>query len=592
MVIIGTDVNISLEIVASVVFVLSMNNNSRKPGYSIDGFVSNTRGRHVGTSTTRLQGVPQRRPGFRVQPTVPNQPTASRNNVSLPTNPLTNRTTRTPSVVTTSAPITSRRRQRREEKQARKGNRRIKTIAKRTTIAIVILVLLCGGWLGWKVFDASSKVFGNGSNLLGFLSASPLNCENTGRCTILLAGNSADDPGHDGANLTDSIMLVSINMKNNTAFMLSIPRDLYVNIPGNGYAKINEAYPDGVSEHFSQAGYASGGMGLLEETVSQDFGTPISYYALIDYSAIKDAVNAVGGISIDIQSQDPRGLYDPSIDYATNGPLVKLTNGWHTLDGEQALDFARARGDTYGSYGFESSDFERTQNQRLMMLALKDKVATSSVLANPIKLGELIDAIGNNLHTDLTSSNIRRIYDLSKQINSNNIKSYGLNSVTISGNKNVDLLGNYRTTTGEDALIPAAGIGDYSRIQLYVKQLTSNNPVVNEAASVVVLNGGNTTGLAAAEDSVLTSKGMQVAATTDAPAAVSGQANNVIVDNSQGKDPASLSALKGLFGSTTATNATLTADYPSANFIVILGTNQQMPANANTSSSNTTTTSQ
>ena len=59
----------------------------------------------------------------------------------------------------------------------------------------------------------------------------------------------------------------------------------------------------------------------------------------------RDAVNDVGGITVNIQSPDPRGLYDPSIDYATNGPLVDLSNGVHTLSGEQALDLARARDD-------------------------------------------------------------------------------------------------------------------------------------------------------------------------------------------------------------------------------------------------------
>ena len=153
-------------------------------------------------------------------------------------------------------------------------------------------------------------------------------------------------------------------------------------------------------------------------------------------------------------------------------------------------------------------------------------------------------------------------------------------------------MASYRTSNGQDALIPAAGIGDYSQIQLYVKQLISNNPVVNEAASVVILNGGNTTGLASAEATVLTDKGMEVSSTADAPASVSGQATNVIIDNSNGKAPATLSALKDLFGTTTATNASLSANYPSANFIVILGTNQQMPANATITNDSSLTTSQ
>src|SRR5581483_2990394 len=212
-----------------------------------------------------------------------------------------------------------------------------------------------------------------------------------------------DDPGHQGANLTDSIMLVSIDTQNHTAYMLSIPRDLYVNIPGFGYAKINEAYPDGQSESFSQPGYPAGGMGLLEEVVSQKFGIPIDYYALVNYSAVRDAVNAVGGITVTIDSPDGE-LYDPNRDYATGGPLVSLTNGTHTLNGEQALDLARARGDPspYGEpIGFEQSDFQRTADQRMMLVALESKANALSVVTNPIKMGELFDTMGNNVQTDL-----------------------------------------------------------------------------------------------------------------------------------------------------------------------------------------------
>lgn len=581
MVIIGTNIILYLELIASAAFVVYMNNNPRKPGYSIDGFVPSARNRHIdiasgGAQNGRMQGVRQRRPGFHTQASPATTQLPRQNSVRLPSPRPINAPTQG---IQTAVPTQSIGRRRRDGRTAapqtqKHGHPRLRKVLKSTAIILIAIIVATSGWLGWKVFRASSKVFGSGSNLLGFLSASPLNCESTGRCTILLAGNSADDPGHDGANLTDSIMLVSVDLQNHTAFMLSVPRDLYVNIPGNGYAKINEAYPDGESEHFSEAGYAKGGMGLLEKTVSQDFGTPVNYYALIDYSAIKDAVDAVGGITINVQSSDPRGLYDPSIDWTTHGPLVKLSNGTHTINGEQALDLARARGDTYGSYGFANSDFERTQNQRLMMLALKDKVSSSSVLANPIKLGQLFDAFGNNVHTDLSTGNIRRIYDITKQISSSNIKSYGLNDATLSGQPHVDLLRSYTTTTGEDALIPQAGLGDFSQIQLYVKQLTSNNPIVREAANVVVLNGGSTSGLAAAEAKVLTNKGIAVSGDADAPTP---QANNSIIDNSKGKDPATLKELEALFGNTTATNASLTSTYPNADFIVILGQSQQMP---------------
>jgi LCP family protein required for cell wall assembly len=86
-------------------------------------------------------------------------------------------------------------------------------------------------------------------------------------------------------------------------------------------------------------------MGLLEETVNQYLGITTNYYAVIDYTAFRDSVDAIGGIDFTVNSSDPRGIYDPSIDWTTKGPLVKLSNGVHHLNGEQALDLARARGD-------------------------------------------------------------------------------------------------------------------------------------------------------------------------------------------------------------------------------------------------------
>lgn len=355
-------------------------------------------------------------------------------------------------------------------KKAKAAKPRWKRIAKRIAVALIVLVLLTGGYLGYKFI----RDFG-WNNILGLFHHTTLKGEDVGRVNILLAGYSADDPGHSGGQLTDSIMLVSIDTKNNKAFMLSIPRDTYVNIPGNGYAKINEAYEDGQAEHFSQSGYASGGMGLLEETVSQKFNVPIDYYALVDYTAFRDSVNAVGGITVNIQSDDPRGLYDPSVDFVTHGPLVDLTNGPHTLNGEQALDLARARGDSYGSYGFPQADFDRTQHQRQMLVALVAKAKTVGVLANPIKVGDLFDAISKNVQTDFHLNEARRLNELMQKIPLSTITSASLNSANYNGQKNYDLLQSYATPYGQSALIPAAGIDNYSQIQSYINQLEDQN---------------------------------------------------------------------------------------------------------------------
>ncbi len=345
------------------------------------------------------------------------------------------------------------------------GKLRRKKLIKRVVIIFIILLALTGLWLGAKFAANIIKVFGWGG-ITDIFRTEKLRGEDEGRVTFLLAGNSADDPGHGGAELTDSIMLVSMNTKEKTGYILSIPRDLYVDIPGHGYAKINEAYQDGKRAKFSEPDYAQGGMGLLEKTVSQYFGVKINYYALVNYTALEQAVNAVGGVRVDIQSTDPRGIYDPSLDLQTRKPLVKLPNGPNDIDGRTALNLARARGNGRGSYGYAQSDFTRTENQRKILIGLKDKATSASTLSNPVKLSQLFDSFGNNLETDLKTSEVRRAYDLSKEIPSSTLKSVSLNKAN-----GEDLLMSYSTRTGQSALVPKAGIDNYSVIQTFISGL-------------------------------------------------------------------------------------------------------------------------
>lgn len=342
---------------------------------------------------------------------------------------------------------------------------------KRFLLALLALGLLAGIFIGGKFLINAGKAFDG--NLFGLFRNDKLRGEDEGRVNILLAGNSSDDQGHSGAELTDSLMVVSIDTKNDTAFMMSIPRDLYVDIPGNGYAKINEVYADGEKEKFSETGYPDGGMGLLSKVVSQNFGLELHYYSLVNYTAFREAVDAVGGIEVNIQSSDQRGLYDPSRDWTKpyRAPLVKLPNGLNHLDGQEALNLARARGNAAGSYGYAQSDFTRTTNQRLMMVALKEKAATAGVVANPVRIASLLDSFGNNVTTDFKTNEVRRLYDISKKIPGDKITSVGLNDVD---GKN--LLMSYRTRSGQSALVPAAGLDDYSDIQAYLNELMAPPP--------------------------------------------------------------------------------------------------------------------
>jgi anionic cell wall polymer biosynthesis LytR-Cps2A-Psr (LCP) family protein len=163
----------------------------------------------------------------------------------------------------------------------------------------LLLAIFIGVWDARNASHASAKMFGSG-NLLQALSPTSLKGSDKGRVNVLIVGYSIDDPGHPGASLTDSIMLLSMSTTSHKGYMLSIPRDLYVKIPGFGAAKINEAYKDG-------------GMELLEQIIEDNFETHIDYYALLNYTAVRDTVNALGGVTVNIASPDPRGLYDPNI---------------------------------------------------------------------------------------------------------------------------------------------------------------------------------------------------------------------------------------------------------------------------------------
>lgn len=329
-----------------------------------------------------------------------------------------------------------------------------KPLWKRLVISALLLFLafliFVGAWDGVNISRASTKIFGSG-NLFNLTIGSDLKKSEQGRVNLLIVGYSVDDPGHPGASLTDSIMLLSLNPANSSGYMLSIPRDLYVKIPGYGYGKINQAYQDG-------------GMDLLKRIVSTNFGVPIHYYALENYGAVRDTVNALGGITLNIQSPDPRGLYDPNISPVDGGPL-KLANGWQKLDGQTALNLTRARGDAYGSYGFAQADFDRSEHQRQVLIAIKKQVSWTLIL-NPLKNGKIFQAVASNVKTDISASEARPLFGLFNRIPVDKLQSVSLRDLN---GKNY--LASYSSGSAGSALIPAAGINDYSQIQAALQQL-------------------------------------------------------------------------------------------------------------------------
>lgn len=330
-------------------------------------------------------------------------------------------------------------------------------VVKRVFLILIAMVLVTGLWLGWGLYRDAAQLTGNNNPMQVATMFLPANLENTnGRTNILVAGFSADDPGHGGAQLTDSIMILSIDPAKHDAAIISVPRDLYVNVPDLGYSKINAAYQSG--EDFNQDGYAPGGMGLLAKTLKQTLGVDIHYYGLVNYQALKSAVDTVGGVQINVQSDDPRGIYDPAT-------KVKLPNGVSTIDGTTALNISRSRG-AFGGYGFAQSDFDRTKLQQAIALGLKDKAEPTSLLTNPFKVSRLVSALGDNAKTDMNLREIQTLYRKTKAIDNANIKTYNLNDID-----DINYLMSYRTKDGQSALIPAEGLNNFTAIRTKLNEL-------------------------------------------------------------------------------------------------------------------------
>ncbi len=340
-------------------------------------------------------------------------------------------------------------------------------------LVLLVLVIATGsvaGWFAWQFFDSTTAVFGGSAtqNLLATAQPTTLNGESRGRINILITGNSSDDPGHPGGELTDSIMILSVDTQSKQAYILSVPRDLWVGVDGYRARKINAYYPLGQSEPFRRDGYPSGGAGLLVKALEDKLAIEIDYYTVLNYTAVRRMVDAAGGIDVTIASPDERGLFDPNI-YIRPGVQLKLANGPQHLDGETALALMRARGVPVGrgpaGYGFARGDYDRTGYQRMVFVALQHKLTSREVISSPRIHDELFAAAGQNIKTDLKINEALRLGYLMKDIKSESIKAYNL-----AGEK-FEYLEPYDSPTGEAALAPSEGVTNFSAIQTYVKSL-------------------------------------------------------------------------------------------------------------------------
>ncbi len=329
----------------------------------------------------------------------------------------------------------------------------------------------------------------------------PIPWDGASRVTILVMGlDYRDWEKGDGPSRTDTMILFSLDPSSRTVGMLSIPRDLWVNIPGFDYAKINTAY-------FLGEGYQApgGGPGLAVKTVEQFLGMPINYYAQIDFSAFEDFIDELGGVEINVPEQ---------IDVDPIGPAntVTLKPGVQLLDGPTALAYARNR-DTAGS------DFDRAQRQQQVIMAIRDRILNMNMLKLLIQKSPILyEQLSSGVHTNMTLEQIISLAWLAQQIKPENIHQGAIGPDQTSNDISPDGLMILRPLTDEIRAL---------RDQVFSTQQGPVSPVATAAgdpkelmaaenARISVLNGTTTPGLAAQTREYLVSQGVNITLTGNA----------------------------------------------------------------------------
>ncbi len=433
---------------------------------------------------------------------------------------------------------------------------------------LLALILIGGTYLGAKAYITERHLFRGGGRapaLADNVDINQLKGEGDGRINILLLGIGG--PGHDGPDLTDTIVIASVDPVNNKVALLSIPRDLWVKIPGNGYQKINAAYADGKMESKAKtmAGKEQDGLNLLDQTIAPVVGIPIHYHVVVDFSAFKDVVNALGGVTVDVTqnelnwpSYNPYELWDPTIAWENHNNPVIAKEGVQTMNGSQALLFARSRE--------TSSDFARGQRQRALLVSIKNKAFSAGTFSNPIKISNLLNSLGNDVYTDFSLNDMTRLYQITQKIPSGDITSIDL----------VTAPHNFLTTgamNGLSVVEPKAGLYNYSAITDYIRNTLRDGFLAKENAKLAVYNATDTPGLATSKANLLKSYGYTVT-TVDNTASVTDPATTTIVDLTKGKDKYTRHYLEERFGVTAKTSLPANAGVKppvGTDFVIILG---------------------
>ena len=461
--------------------------SARNPMYmsSVDGMsMSARRGsprRDFANSSSVSRSTPTRVPQNTAQPAM--QPSQPRQTQALPQEPVP---TASPSSSPAEAeetnlsfPLSMYDAPARPKRLVRKKGR-VKKAVMHGAGLMMAGIFIAGGMFLWQGMNKVQGVF-HGTSTVAALSSGPvapelLRGEGDGRINILLLGVGGKE--HDGGDLTDTIMLLSVDPVNNKAALVSVPRDLWVVSDNNRqtHTKINSLFSLGAQgarasanktrdqQRATEAGFAA-----IDKAIGTVLGANVDYHAVVDFKAFQKAIDTVNGVTVTVKEP----ISDPMLAWENNNNARLFSTGTQTLSGKQALLYARSR--------YTTSDFSRNDRQREVLVAFKNKVATLKNVSNPATLSSLMHSFSDNAYSDLSPTGAVRLLNILKQIGSENITSINL----AEGSK--PLL----TPTmieGQSVVVPVAGVGAYADIQDFVRVQLQDGYLKKEAAPIYIVS--------------------------------------------------------------------------------------------------------
>lgn len=433
-----------------------------------------------------------------------------------------------------------------------------------------------------KIFIPRPKIANESVNSIqeDLISKTPIN--------ILLLGYGGGN--HDGPYLTDSMIAVHIDPKTQKIFLISIPRDIWIKIPTDGmngsYSKINAAYSDGLDDtdypnKEQQFAGADGGGRLAEYIVQQVIGVPMNYFIGMDFSGFTHTIDTLGGVDINVQTafddyqypiegeEDAACGLSPdliaSYSAALASPSATVTEqdlfpcrfehlhfdkGEQHMDGTTALKYVRSRHSLQ-----DGTDFGRAQRQRNLIVAVKQKIFSSSFIPEIIPF---ISSLGDDMRTDLTPDDVKTLVQNIQALNKYQIVSLALTDQ--------NYLQDSVSSDGQDILESRAGLDNWEDVQKWLKNEFAGIPQPVDAV-IQIENGTAKTGLAQTATDRLTNQNFTVLSPTNASS--KNQQNTTITIYDKGVSESVIASLEKEFNVKSVTYSS--SDQSQYNVLIIVG---------------------